>query len=596
MSFRVRGWRVAVAAIATWGFVTGAPLSAASLDSATVMAPLVMPQNITLERFEQLLDEAKTAGVNSVSVDVWWGRVEPADGQPFAWTYYDDVFGRIRRHGLKIAPILSFHKCGGGPNDDCNIPLPGWLYGHFAAANLSADDIKYESETGAKQDDALPPWTTETPAVLAEFSEFMREFATQYRSIANDMTEINISLGPTGELRYPAYNAGDGWVYPDRGRFQAYSPGAQASFRTWALAKFGGLAGVAARWGIPLASPADIRPPGGHLPGNGSLRAQTFVDDNDYADTAYGKDFIDWYNEVLVDHGRRLLTTAHTEFNGAFAATPLALKVPGVHWQMKSCAAHPRIAEITAGLVQTTLNLSDTACARPDAYGYKRILDMVAGVKHTTGRPIILHFTAAEMDNDPSCGSDNSMAEALVFWMSQAATDRGLVHKAENALPCVSTPNDDRSWDHIRNVFSHSGYSGFNLLRLVDHMAGSSCNPWGVDRAAYGSFIGDYAAARTTVHLAEWEPCQADQQCTYAIHTWDGHNGTSDLHYEGYRNGRHWWVGTLPARQAFRFTFGNTKNYEGKIGQYDRQYDPAVHGGEIFVIGRGGKRVHTTRP
>src|SRR5512144_1164845 len=148
---------------------------------------------------------------------------------------------------------------------------------------------------------------------------------------------------------------------------------------------------------------------------------------------------------------------------------------------MMPCAPHPRIAEITAGLLQTTLDLRPVSSARADAYGYKRIIDMVRDVKTQTGREVILHFTAAEMDNDPACGQGNSMADALVFWIAEAAQDRGIPAKSENALACIDQPGDDRSWESIRNVFANSAYRGFTLLRLVEN----SCNPWGTDREAY---------------------------------------------------------------------------------------------------------------
>jgi beta-amylase len=452
---------------------------AGSLETAAVMAPLEIRNDAETQAFQSMLGEAKAIGVNAVSVDVWWGKVEKDSDQNFNWTYYDQVFDKIRQAGLKIAPILSFHKCGGGPGDDCNIPLPGWLWSSFTAEGLSANDLKYESETGKIQDDAVAPWASANAAVLDEFSELMQAFATHFAPLADSFAEINISLGPTGELRYPAYNKADGWNYPDRGNFQAYSRLAEKSFRDWALANFGGLNGVATRWGIQLADPDEIRVPGGGLPANSGRRAQTFVDDNDQVDTPYGRDFIDWYNQSLVDHGRRLLLAADEALAGPLAGIPLGMKLPGVHWQMMSCSPRPRIAEITAGLVRTSLNLS----APTDAYGYKPIMDM----KPQIGRNLILHFTAAEMDNDPACGGGNSMAEALVFWISGAAQKRNITHKSENALACVNTPGDDRTWDLVRNAFTYASYQGFNLLRLSH----AGCDPWGVDKAQYQGFIRD---------------------------------------------------------------------------------------------------------
>jgi hypothetical protein len=478
-------WLIPVIGALSAGLLPLTPAwSAGSLETAAVMAPLEIRNSTEMQTFQNMLGEAKAIGVNAVSVDVWWGKVEKDGDQQFDWTYYDQVFDKIRQVGLKIVPILSFHKCGGGPGDDCNIPLPGWLWSSFTAEGLSANDLKYESETGKIQDDAIAPWASANTTVLDEFREFMQAFATDFAPLADSFAEINISLGPTGELRYPAYNKSDGWNYPDRGNFQAYSRLAEKSFRDWALASFGGLNGVASRWNIQLADPNEIRVPGGGLPDNSGRRAQTFVDDNDQVDTQYGRDFIDWYNQSLVDHGRRLLLAADKALAGPLEGIPLGLKLPGVHWQMMSCSPHPRIAEITAGLVRTSLDLS----APTDAYGYKPIMDLIADVKQQIGRNLILHFTAAEMDNDAACGEGNSMAEALVFWISEAAHQRNITHKSENALACVNTPGDDRTWDLIRNAFTYASYQGFTLLRLSH----AGCDPWGVDKAQYQGFIRDF--------------------------------------------------------------------------------------------------------
>jgi hypothetical protein len=484
--------------LSTLGAVPVAARPLGTLETAAVMAPLDLSNDAAWEEFQRLLGEAKAIGIDSVSVDVWWGKVEKNGDQQFDWTYYDKIFDTIRNAGLKIVPILSFHKCGGGPGDDCNIPLPGWLWSAFAAEGVTDKDLKYESETGTIQDDAIAPWASANPAVLKQYSQLMEEFAAHFKPVADNFAEINISLGPTGELRYPAYNGSDGWKYPDRGHFQTYSRLAQQSFRDWALAQFGGLEGVSKRWKTPtpLADASQIRVPGGDLPAGSGRRAETFVNRNDHFDTPYGRDFVDWYNQSLVDHGHRLLLVANDALGGDLKAIPLGMKLPGVHWQMMPCSSHPRIAEITAGLVRTSLDPSAPA----SGHGYAPILDMVAAVKQQAGRNLILHFTAAEMDNDPACGEAGSMAQALVFWISEAARERGIAHKAENALSCVDKPSDDRTWDDIRNVFSYAPYKGFTLLRLTDGPCSKDepgTRMWEIDKAQYRQFIRDFAPATT---------------------------------------------------------------------------------------------------
>lgn len=542
------------------------------VTTASIMAPLEVTN---FSQFHNQLVEARNRGVMAVSVDVWWGRVEAAGDEQYDWLQYHNVFNAIRTVGLKIVPIMSFHRCGLGPGDACDIKLPGWLYAHFSG--LSADDLKYESETGRILDDAIAPWATEVPAVLDEFREFMDAFENEFAYIAGDIIELNISLGPTGELRYPSYNQNDNWAgTTDTGNFQAYSDSAVQNFRTWAMTNFGGLTGINTRWGLALTSQSQIRPPDD----GSSRKARAFINGKDYEDMQYGRDFIDWYNDSLVEHGRRVLHAAHDAFNGPMAGVPIGMKIPGVHWQIKDCAWRPRIAEITAGLIQTSINHN----RRPGAYGYANIMNMINEVKTNTGREVILHFTALEMENDGNCSDDSSMAEALVFWISHGAQDRALTLRGENAL--AAGIKTDSGWERIENAFRWAPYSGFTLLRI---------NEWNnTAKDRYQDFILHFVTGPdVSVHFAEFETCFGN----YMIHTWKGKKGDYPMSYEGFLNGRHWWRGNVPnIPDSFDFTFHNTNgSWEGSPGQYDRTYSRSSHGNEIFVLPKN-KSVFTSRP
>lgn len=50
----------------------------------------------------------------------------------------------------------------------------------------------------------------------------MRSFRVEFDEFFEDGTisEIEIGLGPCGELRYPSYPANHGWRYPGIGEFQ----------------------------------------------------------------------------------------------------------------------------------------------------------------------------------------------------------------------------------------------------------------------------------------------------------------------------------------------------------------------------------------
>lgn len=219
-----------------------------------------------------------------------------------------------------------------------------------------------------------------------------------------------------------------------------------------------------------------------------------FAKNKDYQNSPYGRDLIDWYNFSLVAHGGRLLKASGDALTAAGipSSLPMGMKIPGVHWQMQNTPT-PRLAEIAAGVVQSSLDLN----AEPDAYGYKGILDMVAQAKNDTQREIVLHFTAAEKGDDKEdCPVDQnrtntSMAEALVFWISHGAAHHNITHKVENANECVGHSNgpcDAHSWEHIASVFEFAPYSGLTFLRLTK----TGCDPWDTDKNDYAKFINTF--------------------------------------------------------------------------------------------------------
>jgi hypothetical protein len=135
-------------------------------------------------------------------------------------------------------------------------------------------------------------------------------------------------------------------------------------------------------------------------------------------------------------------------------------------------------------------------------------MDMVAWVRRQIARPLVLHFTALEKGKVTACpvvpsGDDTSLAEALVFWIAEAAADRAIVLRGENALACLSPPG----WDRVANAFRFAGYSGFTLLRLEDfefrRRTGTpvhGCEGWNQEaRDRYKAFISQCIAASCAV-------------------------------------------------------------------------------------------------
>lgn len=61
----------------------------------------------------------KSAGVEGVMVDAWWGLVEKAGPLNYNWDGYAELIQMVQKHGLKLQVVMSFHQCGGNVGDSC---------------------------------------------------------------------------------------------------------------------------------------------------------------------------------------------------------------------------------------------------------------------------------------------------------------------------------------------------------------------------------------------------------------------------------------------------------------------------------------------
>lgn len=402
------------------------------------------------DAFKAQLNQAKNIGVTSVSTDVWWGKVEGAADQNFDWDYYDRVSTEIINAGLKWVPIFSFHKCGGNVGDTCDIPIPPWIWQKLSPNN--PDVLKYKSEKNNFSDEVIALWSD--GKARSQYLEFIQAFSQRYAGKAQHITEINISAGPAGELRYPSYNAHDSWVYPGRGYLQSYSDNAIEDFQQYARQKYTTLDKVNQAWGSALTDWQQIRPPtddGG---------ADGFFNRQDYLTSQYGLDLIAWYNQALIDHGQFMLELANNALSDAYRDVSLGIKIPGVHWLIGSPSL-PRVAEVTAGLIPTNIDINSDSTAR----GYANIMTMINNVTKVTQRDIVLHFTCLEMSND-NVAPQYSLAQDLVFWVGNGAGERNIDIMGENALSGGVT--NDGGWNNIDNAIRWSAYRGLTVLRITD--------------------------------------------------------------------------------------------------------------------------------
>ncbi|GFZ06851.1 beta-amylase 2 [Actinidia rufa] len=192
-----------------------------------VMLPLgVINMDCELVDPDNLLNHLKilkSVNVDGVMVDCWWGIVERHSPQQYNWSGYKRLFQIVRDLELKLQVVTSFHKCGGNIGDDVHIPLPEWV----TLIGQSNPDIFFTDREGRHNPECLS-WGIDKERVLRGrtavevYFDYMRSFRVEFDEFFEDgvISEIEIGLGPCGELRYPSYPAKHGWKYPGIGEFQ----------------------------------------------------------------------------------------------------------------------------------------------------------------------------------------------------------------------------------------------------------------------------------------------------------------------------------------------------------------------------------------
>ncbi|VAI11709.1 unnamed protein product [Triticum turgidum subsp. durum] len=199
---------------------------------------------------------------------------------------------------------------------------------------------------------------------MASFRDNMKEFLD-----AGVIVDIEVGLGPAGELRYPSYPQSHGWSFPGIGEFQADFKAAAAMVGH-------------PEWEFPHDSGTYNDTP---------ERTRFFVDNGTYL-TEQGRFFLAWYSNNLIKHGDKILDEANKVFLGH--RVQLAIKISGIHWWYK---APSHAAELTAGYY----NLHDRDGYRPIARMLKR--------HHAS-----LNFTCAEMRDSEQSSQARSAPEELV--------------------------------------------------------------------------------------------------------------------------------------------------------------------------------------
>lgn len=347
---------------------------------------------------EKQLKQLKGGGVDGVMCDVWWGIVESKGPKEYDWSAYRALFQLVQECGLKMQVVMSFHQCGGNVGDVVNIPIPQWV----RDVGETDPDIFYTNRAGNRNIEYLTIGVDNQPlfggrTAIQMYSDYMKSFKETMADFleAELFTDIEVGLGPAGELRYPSYPQSQGWVFPGIGEFQCYDKYLKADFEE-----------AATNAGHPeWEFPDDAGEYNNKPDVTGFFGSKGYLSEK-------GKFFLTWYSNKLLIHGDQILDEANKAFLGC--KVKLACKISGIHWWYKDDS---HAAELTAGYY----NLNDRDGYRPIA----RMLSRHYGA---------FNFTCLEMRDSEQDAAAKSGPQELVQQVFSSVKREDVHMAGENAL------------------------------------------------------------------------------------------------------------------------------------------------------------------
>ncbi|KAL8479753.1 hypothetical protein ACS0TY_026618 [Phlomoides rotata] len=372
-----------------------------------VMMPLdSVTWNHTVNRKKAMnasLQALKSAGVEGIMMDVWWGLVEGERPGEYNWGGYSELLEMAKKHGLKVQAVMSFHQCGGNVGDSCTIPLPKW-----ALEEINKDpDLAYTDQWGRRNHEYISLGCDNLPVLKGRspvqcYSDFMRSFRdTFHHHLGHTIVEIQVGMGPAGELRFPSYPEQNGtWRFPGIGAFQCFDKYMLSSLRA--------------------AAEAYGKPEWGHTGPTDAGEYNNWPEDTNFFkkegggwNSAYGEFFLSWYSQMLISHGERILESAKNIFDDT--GVKISVKIAGIHWHYGSRSHAP---ELTAGYYNTRFR-----------DGYLPIAQMLG--RHGA----IFNFTCLEMRDHEQPQDALCAPEKLVRQVALATQEAQVPLAGENALP-----------------------------------------------------------------------------------------------------------------------------------------------------------------
>ncbi|KAM3379566.1 beta-amylase 8 [Capsicum galapagoense] len=379
-----------------------------SFSDTQYVPVFVMLSSGVINNFCQLMDpdgvkeelqQLKSLKINGVVVNCWWGIVESWVPQKYEWSGYRELFKIIRDSKMKLQVVMAFHENGGSDTGGMFIALPQWVL----EIGKDNQDIFFTDRQGRRNTECLS-WGIDKERVLRGrtaievYFDVMRSFRTEFDDLFTDgiISAVEIGLGASGELKYPSFSERMGWRYPGIGEFQCYDKYSLQNLRKAATSRGHSF------WakGPDNAGYYNSKP---HETG-------FFCERGDY-DSYYGRFFLHWYRQVLIDHADNVLSLATLAFEGM----QIVVKIPAIYWWYRTSS---HAAELTAGYYNPT-----------NQDGYSPVFEVLK--KHS----VTVKFVNSGLQVP---AADDALAdpEGLNWQILNSAWDKEINVAGQNAFPC----------------------------------------------------------------------------------------------------------------------------------------------------------------
>ncbi|KAH7820190.1 putative beta-amylase [Monocercomonoides exilis] len=404
-----------------------------------VMLPLwtVSNDGILNEAVTEKFSMLKNLDVHGVMIDVWWGICEKTP-KNYNFEAYKTIAEKCKETGLKMQCVMSFHRCGGNVGDDYNVSLPSWV---TSVSGIWYRDINKKDDLEVVSLAVDNETLFEGRTAVQLYANFMEAFKEEMKDyLGSVIEEIQVGLGPCGELRYPSYQL-DKWTFPGIGMFQTYSERMIKMFKQASKdAKHS--------WVTP---PSDI--------GNYNYtpdESPFFRRINEVNINEYDRFFLKWYSSILLQHGRSVLTEAVNIFrnncnNNDGTNVEIAMKVSGIHWLYRH---QSHAAELTAGYN------NGKWLGQNEKDFYTQVAELCAELG------VVLDFTCFEMSDIEQEPSSMSSPQSLVEQIQKAVRVAGAKMSAENALERMDRHGMNRIINNACN--KKTPLEAFTFLRFQE--------------------------------------------------------------------------------------------------------------------------------